>query len=206
MTRLLATARDLFLPRSCAGCDRPGSWWCPGCAAAGTPLPQARQVAPGMVAVGAVEYAGPARRAVLAHKNGQVRGLRPVLAGWLAAAADDLGVRPGTVLVPMPPTRRSRRARGFDPVRDVTVATAASRDLVVVSALRWARQPQPQKQLGRQARAANVHGRMAGTWLPGRVVLVDDVLTTGATLAEARRALQASGSRVAGAVVMCYTR
>lgn len=212
MAKFLGAARDLFLPRACVGCGSPGTWWCPECDAACEPEPAARRVAPDLTAVSALPYAGAARAVVLAHKNDQVRALGNVLAEWLAAALAALALtgwdRTGraVTLVPVPATGRSRRARGFDPVAEVTRLAGGGLGLPVRPALSWARQPQPQKLLDRSARAGNVHGRMRGTWVPGPVVLIDDVVTTGATMREAHRALQTSGVGVVAAAAMCYTR
>lgn len=204
--RIAAAGRDLFLPRQCVGCTEPGTWWCATCAAASTPDPSARTVAPGLLTVGALPYADPARQVVLAHKNQQVRALRPVLAAWLSSALQVVGSGPGTVLVPVPATVRSRQARGFDPLRDVAEEVALRQGMTVVPLLRWVRQPLPQKLLDRPARGGNVHGRMGAVWAPGSVVLVDDVVTTGATVTEAGRALRCSGVTLVAAAMMCYTR
>lgn len=209
---MVRAARDLFLPRACVACGSPGTWWCPECAATCAPEPAERRLAPDLAAVAALPYAGAARAVVLAHKNDQVRALGDVLAEWLAAALDALpsagrhGADNGPALVVIPATSRSRRARGFDPVADVARRVARTRGLPVHPALTWARQPLPQKLLDRGARAANVHGRMRGAWVSGPVVLVDDVITTGATVREAQRALQVGGVRVVAAAAMCYTR
>jgi predicted amidophosphoribosyltransferase len=81
----------------------------------------------------------------------------------------------------------------------------------VVPLLRVVRRPEDQAGLDAAARARNLHGRFAargGRVVPQqhRVVLVDDVITTGATLREAQRALEATGTRPVGAAAVAATR
>lgn len=207
---LARTAVGLFLPRTCAGCGTALTWWCDSCAARVVVDPVLREL-PGtdLVVAAAVPYEDPARRAILAHKNRQVTALRRHLAAWLLAALRAHPASgPGVVLVAVPPSRRGRLARGRDPLGDVVrAAVAAGGALGVDRPLRWRRQPRPQKGLDRAARAANVRGGLVAVRPPaGPVLLVDDVTTTGATLAEAERALRRAGAGVVGAAAMCYTQ
>jgi predicted amidophosphoribosyltransferase len=103
----------------------------------------------------------------------------------------------------MPPTVRSRRDRGYDPVR---VLLRRAR-LPATRLLALARRPADQVALGRAGRFENADGSMAApsSAAGARVVLVDDVVTTGATLAEAARALRAAGAEVLGAATVAST-
>jgi predicted amidophosphoribosyltransferase len=94
------------------------------------------------------------------------------------------------------------RVRGYDPVR---LLLARTRPPVPVAAgLSIVRRTRDQAGLGASERERNLRGAMrGGRRLAGRrVLLVDDVLTTGATLREAARAATAAGAAVAGAVVL----
>jgi predicted amidophosphoribosyltransferase len=225
----LATLRallDLVLPVACAGCGADGSTWCPTCARdlSGPPRPTSPQPRPaGLPTTWAVAaYTGAVRAAVVAHKEDGLRALgRPLgtaLAASLTAAAAGADRRPdgaGLLVVPAPSRAAAVRARGDDPTLRlarvaVSVAPAGS-GLVLVPALRLARGTADQAGLGVRARAENLAGaarvrpRLVSV-VDGRpVVVVDDVVTTGATLVEAARALAAAGADVVAAAVVAAT-
>jgi predicted amidophosphoribosyltransferase len=212
---VLADLLDLVLPRDCAGCAAPGRLLCPACTE-GLTRPQRHRpdpCPPGLPPlVAAAPYAGPARRAVLAHKEQGRLGLARPLGRALAGAVLALAPPPGAVLVPVPSSRAAVRERGQDHARRLAArAAGALRAEVpgVVSRplLLPARAVADQSGLGAAARAANLHGALrARRRLDGVVVvLVDDVVTTGATLAEAARALRAVGADVRGCAVVAAT-
>ena len=150
-------------------------------------------------------YQGPLQRLLLAHKErGQLGLTRPLGAG-LASAVRSLHVGE-TVLCPVPSSAKAVRDRGHD--HAMRLARAAADDLGT-SALRLlvpARAVADQSGLTRRQRASNLGGELRGVGVPARpVVVVDDVMTTGATLVEAARALAAQGHPVAGAAVVAAT-
>jgi predicted amidophosphoribosyltransferase len=160
-------------------------------------------------------YEGPLQQLLLAHKeHGALHLSRPlggalarVLDGWAAARCD----RP-LVLCPAPSTPRSLRARGYDHTRRLAdgaarVLRAGGRPVRVAALLHVTRALRDQAGLSTEARAANLAGALRARGpVTGPVVVVDDVITTGATLVEARRALEAEGHEVLGAVVLAATR
>ena len=210
---------DLVFPASCAGCGRAGASVCSPCAAglAGPALPTWPSPCPqGMPAAYAVAaYEGSVRAMLLAYKDRDAVGLTATLAAALARsvrtaaaiAADVTDVVPGVVAVPS--TRRATRRRGYDPL--LRLARAAGyrpmRD-----ALGHVRDVRDSAGLSASGRAANLAGALAvppalAEQLRGRtVVLVDDVVTTGATLSESARALRAVGAIVPSAAVIAATR
>jgi predicted amidophosphoribosyltransferase len=167
-------------------------------------------------------YAGLLRALVLDHKeHGRLALARP-LGRLLATAVLDArdaapgraGEGPVLALVPVPSHAAVVRARGHDPLLRVARAAAARLRRAGVPAtvsplLRVAARPGDQAGLTAEERAANVRGRFvarsgAGPGGPP-VVLVDDVVTTGATLREAQRALEAVGVRPLGAAAVAAT-
>lgn len=119
---------------------------------------------------------------------------------------------PGCTLVPIPPNPRARRRRGFD--QTLVLAHMIRRELetsscaVSVASLLVRRVGTAQKTLNKQQRTQNLIGKLyvrLGRRVTGPVVLIDDVYTTGASVAVARAVLQAAGVSIAGAVVIAHT-
>lgn len=206
---MLADLLDLVLPRDCAGCAVPGRTLCPRCAGILAAPPSAHRPTPAPPGlpplVAAAAYDGVVRSLLLAHKERGRLALAGPLGRALAGAAAVHG--PGAVLVPVPSSRASVRARGHDHAR--RLAAVAGRRLGVRTApvLVQARHVDDQAGLDATARSANLAGALvARRRLDGLdVVVVDDVVTTGATLAEAARALSAAGASVRGAAVVAAT-
>ncbi|MBG0813308.1 ComF family protein [Planomonospora sp. ID82291] len=217
---------DLVLPPRCAGCDAPGVLVCPRCTAELRGEPARRTPAPSPPGLpecwSATVYAGAARRAILAYKEHGRTALAHPLAGALALTAGTaVGGHP-VVLVPVPSSRPALRRRGHDPVGRLAVLAAgylraAGWPATAVQALAQRRRVADQAGLNALQRAENLSsalrltpgasGSLAALLGGGRVVvLVDDVVTTGATLAEAARVLRAAGAEPRLAVTVAATR
>ncbi len=203
---LLGALQEIVLPLPCTGCGSIGPSICPDCRRALAPAPSLRHVGDrGLPVWSGLDYEGVARSVLLAFKNEGRTEHAPPLAVALRAALDAalpvLGTAPVS-LVPMPATVRSSRDRGYDPVR--VVLRRAS--LPSVRLLRLQRRAADQRSLGREDRLRNVEGTVAARGADGRrVLLVDDVVTTGATLTEAARAVRVAGGIVLGAITVAST-
>lgn len=217
---LLTDVADLVLGRRCLMCEAVGTSLCVAClddlrgrvlAVAGSPdLPPATASLP---------YEVEGRTLVLEYKERGNRGLTPMLGALLADALEPhLARLPAAprVVVPIPSHRRS--ARGFDALGGITRAAAQAlsqrgRPVLVQSWLETASAYRPLKDLTRDERRRRIEGAFR---VPERVrrhvrrptgagvILVDDVLTSGATVGEAARALTGAGIPVAGVAVVAW--
>jgi predicted amidophosphoribosyltransferase len=205
---------DLVLPQRCVACGLAGAVCCaactqslirlcePLCARCGAPtawpVERCNECAGRRLAFlsarAAVTYAGAARPLVRAWKE---RGLRPV--GSLAAElVVEVVPRPAAdVITYIPPDGDRSLKRGHHPAERLARELAARWQLDAVPLLGRARRVRRQTGLPLRERRRNVRGAFAARGsVPARVILVDDVYTTGATAAAAATALRAAGSRV----------
>jgi len=215
------TLTDFWLPEKCAICGNPPKALCAECSAR-FPL-RKREVrrksglvsGPEQIGVSVSDYEGPAVELVHAFKRQGSRHLTRFMAQALAdaVAAQLTGLSsegrtaPTQVgLVPVPSRADSFRRRGFVPSQLLAAAVATRlRSVFAVEArvanlARLTRKVQDQALLSLQGRQANLSGAMSGVPCPTafgaekrRVVLIDDVVTTGATLIELNRAVSESG-------------
>lgn len=208
---------DLVLPLECGGCGAPSTRWCRACAhtiatRAAEPVLVTPRLDPGVPVFALGRYAGPRRQAILAVKeHGRTDLLGPL--------GEALGVGLGRLLtwgvvstplvaVPAPTRATAARRRGGDPVARMA-RVAAAPGVTVVDALRMRAFTKDSVGLSAGARQRNVDGRIrlrksALGEGSGEVVLVDDVVTTGATATESVRVLQTIGARVVAVLAIAH--
>ena len=224
LSGVLADIVALGAPSSCAACGRPGPAVCVECerclhgaARAHRPSPPP----PGWIPAHVVaDYDGTTRAVMTAWKE---RGRRDVsahltrpLARAITAAVADIEEGSGRAscadiaIVPIPASPAARRRRGEDAwervVRQAMAQCTTDARLRLVRALRLTRQPDDQAGLTASERRDNLAGAFSCVEEPScRVIVVDDIITTGATLAEAARALTAAGADAARAAAIAAT-
>ncbi len=210
---------DLVFPPRCVGCGRAGVWFCPDCLAGVQPIPPpicricgdrvfgadlcalCRQAPPAVDGIRSVSlHQGPVRKAILGFKYRRQRDLAPILASLLAGYLI-LNPLPGDLAVPVPLHPGRQRQRGYNQsillARALAAALPGSGLTVNETALRRVRATASQTKLDRYQRKQNVAGAFActdGAVNGRRVLLIDDVCTTGATLEACAVACRQAGA------------
>ena len=202
------TLADLLFPPSCLSCGGADSWWCERCQAQADPLPLGcgdRLRLSSLTSCFA--YADSIERLIRGVKfRPAAIGLsrlaeRPVVEARLRVTSD-------TWLIPLPSARVHEAKRGFNQATMIAQQIAERSGARVIDGLVRTRDGQPQVGLSAAERWKNAEGlyRWSGPPLSGqRCVLVDDVVTTGASLAAASQALRAAGAHSVRAVTLAQT-
>lgn len=202
---------DLLLPRRCVVCSRPGATLCarctvslprlegPLCARCGAPVAwpvaRCRECAGRRLAFATaragVEYDEAVRALVSAWKERGLRGL----ASFAASVVAEVVPPPSAQLIAfVPPDGDRSLGRGHHPPERLARELGRLWDLPVAPLLRRTRPLRPQRGLPREARRRNVRGAFRADRTRGRILLVDDVYTTGSTVGSGASALRAAGA------------
>jgi ComF family protein len=222
-TTLLDRLVSLLVPPLCAACREPelsGAAVCPDCRAKLVPLPDPRCERCGAPVVtasprchecrgrglsfraawAAFAYEATAQRIVVALKARGATRAAAFMAGEIASRAPPLLLEGALVPVPAHPARRRRE--GLNQAASLAHALERAVGLPFADVLERRRSSTPQVGLARRERLVNARGSVTVRRPPppGRLVLVDDVYTTGATLDACGRALAGAGARDLAAV------
>lgn len=200
---LLAEIGAFLLASSCAGCDAPGVLLCEGCRRELAPEPLQLRTPGGLSVHAAMPFDGVAARCIRRLKGEGDTLLAGPLGSALGAVLRPMlgdGIHP----VPIPTSRAAFRRRGYR-VPELLIARAGADPWRL---LRHHGPHADQRGLGARERALNVQGslRVRQKGRGARVVLVDDVVTTGATFDEAARVLADAGFEVVSAVALAATK
>jgi predicted amidophosphoribosyltransferase len=197
-----SAAIDLCARRRCFGCRASGAWLCASCSAGliapapGAPIPLVDDTFIPW------RYEGAARDLVLALKLRSQRAAALPLAAGLTASIHARGTRAAAITwVPARPG--DVRRRGFDHAEAIARALGRSIGLPVAGMLERTSARPDQTTLSAAERRANLVGAFRARRAPDAVLLVDDLVTTGATASSCARALRAEGSHVIDLAAPC---
>ena len=195
---------DLLFPPRCAGCKQRGTWLCVPCLAAVPPLgaPLRHDATPALDWLGAAYiFTGAIRGAIHRFKYQRERARAGHLGALLVPLLDRLPPDTAPHLLPVPLAAARLRERGYNQAEALARVAAAASGLPLGAGLVRTRATRPQVGLDRVARRENV--RDAFAWDAAarphpQLLLIDDVLTSGATANECAAILKAAGAQWVG--------
>ncbi len=199
-------ASDLLIGGSCFGCDRPGRSLCLDCAHLLTPeVNQVHRAGLAIPVFSAGRYSGVLQKLLPAYKDDQALQLAAQLGRLLAAAISQASAEP-LPLVPVPSSKKAVRQRGYAHVETLVRharkwLAPAPKQLKILRSVITA----DQVDMTRSDRFSNVAKTMSARPGKAEVLICDDIVTTGATLTEAVRALTCAGYQVRAAAVIADT-
>ncbi len=211
---------EIIFPSRCIGCSKLGISICSECRKHWHPHVYKREISwseDKFPVLSAIEYSPIASRVLLSAKESQIRAADQLIVKGIVHALKIFVNQPSSaVLVPIPSRKSANRKRGRNFLYEITSQVAFQVGLPIYSALIHNRRVRDQSQLNIINRSENVSGAFAidpkftAQFLTGntgpKIIVIDDLITTGATLSEAIRALGTAGFTVLGAVTSCTAK
>lgn len=211
---------EILFPSRCIGCSRLGISICSECRASWHPHIYKRDLVINerhIPILSAIQYSPTASRVLLSAKEGQISAADLLILSGLKHSLQLFINRYGAgTLVSVPSRKSVTRKRGRDFLKEITLELASEMKLPSEFPLSHQRKVRDQSQLNIEERSQNISGAFSVTPkfavhssdgnIAPKIIVIDDLITTGATLAEAFRALLAAGFNVLGAVTSCTAK
>jgi len=201
--QIFSELSHLVFPTRCYGCNSLGISICTTCRQEWIPHYYKTHINTLRVH-SAVMYTPTASKIILAAKENGLQGADDLLITAIEHVLNKARLDKGYfTLVPVPSSKQSQRRRGRSFVVDLTRAISRHTGIAVNDCLQISRRVSDQAGLTRIQRSANMHEAFSlkpGAILRGDAIVIDDVVTTGATLQEAARALNSQGFHAFGSV------
>jgi len=205
--KFLHPLQELIFPSRCLGCGALGIEICSQCRASWHPhiYRTWSREAPHFPIYSSIQYSKIAGKVLLSAKETSLLHADQLMLNALSHSLRKCREEHGLgSLVPIPSRKSVARLRGRQFIYELTKEIGSREKLPVSNILTHTRKVRDQSNLDAVARIDNLQGALLSLrYLSGKVFLVDDLVTTGATLAEAARALRAKGIDVAAAVTAC---
>ena len=196
-----AELSQLIFPSRCFGCHRLGPSICSTCRSSWHPHYYKTKF-DSLTVHSALLYTPTASRIILAAKESSVKGadeliIDAIIHALVKAVPDTTLFR----LVPVPSSKASQRRRGRSFIVDLVSQISQRTGIPMTNCLQLSRRVLDQSGLHRDERASNLAGAFTlNSSARGELMLIDDVVTTGATLREAARAVNSQGFQAVGSV------
>ena len=201
--RILSELSHLVFPTRCYGCNALGLSICTMCRREW--IPHYYKTHASEVSVhSALIYTPTASRIIVAAKEDSLQGADDLLIAAIIHVLDKARLDKGYfTLVPIPSSKQSQRRRGRSFIVDLTRIISKRTGIGINDCLQLSRPVSDQSGLTRVQRISNMQGAFSvkpGSILRGDAIVIDDVVTTGATLREAARALNSQSFHAFGSV------
>ena len=207
--RLFSDFKYLLFPTRCFGCRELGYSICSQCRKLWNPHLYKSRILD-LAVYSAIPYSPVAKNILLSAKEQNIKSADRLVQIALSASLHELfQKRTRCALVPIPSRRSSNRRRGRDFINEMAISVAKDFGVAVLPLLEHQRIIRDQSKLNIASRRQNLEMALSikpefrGKYLGEKVVILDDLVTTGATFNEANRALTRAGFAVQAAATAC---
>lgn len=201
--KLVEEVAQLIFPTRCYGCSRLGISICTECRREWIPHYYKTHVDK-LNVHSALLYTPTASKIILAAKENSIKGADQLLISAITHVLLKANLNSGFFqLVPVPSSKKSQRRRGRSFIVDLTAQISATTGIPMNDCLQLSRRVSDQSGLTRSERVSNMSEAFtlkSDAIVRGELIVIDDVVTTGATLREAARALNSQGFHAIGSV------
>lgn len=201
--KIIDELSQLIFPTRCYGCDRLGISICTECRREWIPHYYRTHIDE-LKVHSAFLYTTTASKIILAAKENSIKGADELLVEAIIHVLNKAKLDSQTFqLVPIPSSKSTQRRRGRSFIVDITQQVSERFEIPINDCLQIIRRVADQSGLSKSQRVSNLDGAFAlksGAVVRGDLILIDDVVTTGATLREAARALNSQGFHAVGSV------
>ncbi|MFA6105790.1 MAG: ComF family protein [Patescibacteria group bacterium] len=199
--------KDFLFPYFCAGCNKEGEWWCKNCRKTEV-APSIIKAEAGLEAVSVLFNYDEHSAIGYLIKQFKYNYVKDISELWRAVIVEaNLYFENNTMLIPVPLFWRRERERGYNQANILAqILAEVSKKEPVLHALTRVRPTLQQAKLNRAERQINVLNAFEwrASYVPERVVLVDDVYTTGATMKECASVLKQAGVKKVSGFVLAH--
>jgi len=218
---------DALFPIFCLGCKREGVWLCNECQSAIRPLPlflcpgcgrmspggtthlRCANATPLSALISPYHYASPVIRGLIKdYKYHGAHDIEKIITGLTISGVDKLRTLfpPGARVTAMPLHPSRERARGFNQAATIAAAVSRALQIETFASLKRKKRTEEQARLTPAERRENCRRAFTSAPVTGDIILVDDVVTSGETMAAAASALKDAGARRVFAFALAHGR